>query len=560
MLRSRRCSQILHPIARAHSGALRSNRAGSAALIGASFLVALVVAAGGGIYFYTHQNNVESPASALLHRVSRGSFELSLTERGEIEAFKVTEIRSLVKSKNTTGIAILRIVPEGTEVKTGDFLVELDSSALVSESMLQRIAVNTAKAAEIEAHSLLETATISVREYTEGTYKQERQTIEGEVFVTEENLSRASDYYAYSQKLASKGYVNELQLEADRFAVEKAKKDLDTAKSKLKVLDEFTMPKLRNQLEGAAQIATAKWEAAKNSYELEVEKLRDLEDQISKCTITAPQPGIVKYAHETNRGGNQEFIVKEGALIRERQAIMILPTADAMQVKMTVNESLIQYIRPGMPASITPIGSGERVLSGTVQRVNQYPEAMGGRRWNVKEYLAYVSIDESAPELKAGLTASVNVECNRIVNTLQVPVQSLYAHGDAMYCFVWTVDGWKPKPVKQGPTNDKYFVIEGGLEEGDLVALNPRAYVELVKSQLPELSPEEQQRAVRTGARAGDGKGGEGRGSRGPGGADGGRGRGRGPGLDTSSAADKAPATSAQAEATTPAISAGAAE
>ena len=553
MLRSRRCSQILHTRALAHSA---SRRAGSTALIGASFVVALVVAAGGGIYFYTHQSSVESPASALLHRVSRGSFELSLTERGEIEAFKVTEIRSLVKSKNTTGIAVLRIVPEGTEVKTGDFLVELDSSALVSESMLQRIAVNTAKAAEIEAHSLLETADISVREYTEGTYKQERQTIEGEIFVTEENLSRATDFYAYSQKLAAKGYVNELQLEADGFAVEKAKKDLDTAKSKLRVLDDFTMPKLRNQLEGAAQIAKAKWEAAKNSYELEVEKLRDLEDQISKCTISAPQPGVVKYAHETNRGGNQEFIVKEGALIRERQAILILPTADAMQVKMTVNESLIQYIRPGMPASITPIGTGERVLRGTVQRVNQYPEAMGGRRWNVKEYLAFVSIDESVPELKAGLTASVNVECNRVVNTLQVPVQSLYAHGDGMYCFVWTDNGWKAKPVKQGPTNDKYFVIESGLEEGDQVALNPRAYVELVKSQLPELSPEEQQRAVRTGPR-GDGKSGEGRG---PGGADGRRGRGRGPGLDTSSAAGKAPEASAQADATTPANSAGAAE
>jgi multidrug efflux pump subunit AcrA (membrane-fusion protein) len=501
-------------------------RTGSTAVFGATFLVALVVAAGGGIYLWTQNHESTEPVNALLHRVARGSFELSITERGEIEAFKVTEIRSLVKSKNTTGIAILRIVPEGTEVKQGDFLVELDSSALVSEAMLQRITVNTAKAGEIESHSLFETAEISVREYLEGTYKQERLLIEAEIFVATENWNRAQDYFEYSQKLAAKGYVNELQLEADKFAVAKAEKDLDTAKSKLKVLDEFTKPKLQNQLEGAAQIANAKWEAAKNSYQLEVEKLKDIEDQIAKCTIVAPQAGIVKYAHETSRGGNQEFIVKEGALIRERQTIMILPAADAMQVKMTINESLIQYVRPGMPATITPVGTGDRVLRGTVTRVNQYPEAMGGRRWNVKEYLAFVSIDESAPELKAGLTASVNVECNRIVNALQVPVQAMYAHGDRMYCFVWNNGRWEARHVKQGPTNDKYFVIEQGLEEGDRVSLNPRAYVELVKSQLPELSPEEEQRAVQRGPQA-ELEAGEG-GPAGEAGRRGGRGRGRG--------------------------------
>ena len=178
-----------------------------------------------------------------------------------------------MKSKNTTGIAILRIVPEGTVVKKGDFLVELDSSALKAAADAQKILVNTAKAAEVEAHNIYDTAVIAKREYLEGTYMQERQTIESEVFVAEENLNRAKEYYAYSQKLAAKGYVNELQLEADHFAVEKAKKDLDTAKTKLKVLDEFTKPKMLKTLESDIVIAKAKWDSGKNSHELELEKL-----------------------------------------------------------------------------------------------------------------------------------------------------------------------------------------------------------------------------------------------------------------------------------------------
>ena len=89
------------------------------------------------------------------------------------------------------------------------------------------------------------------------------------MFVAEENLNRAKEYFTYSQQLASKGYVNETQLEADKFAVEKATKELDAAKTKLKVLDDFTKAKMVSTLESAIVIAKAKWESAQNSHELE---------------------------------------------------------------------------------------------------------------------------------------------------------------------------------------------------------------------------------------------------------------------------------------------------
>lgn len=472
-------------------------RTASSTVVGVSMIAALVVAAGGGIYWWAQRNGSTDGTDALLHTVARKDFELTVTERGEIESFDVTEVRSLVKSNNSAGAAILRIVPEGTEVQPGDFLVELDSSALEAERTTQLIAVNTAKAAEVEAHNLYETAKIAKLEYLEGTYLLERQTYESEQFVAEENLSRAKDYYLYSQKMAAKGYVNELQLEADRFAVEKANKDLEAAKKKLEVLDAHTKPKMMTQLESDILIGQAKWEAAQNSLKLEQEKLADIEDQIAKCMILAPQAGIVKYAHETDRRGDQEFIVEEGALIRERQTIIQLPNAASMQVKLTINESLVRYVQPGLPAKISLVGAGDHVLRGTVQKVNQYPEASGWRRANVKEYLAYVSVDESVPELRSGLTASVTIQAARVPDALQVPVQAIYAHGDHMYCFAYDAGNWEAREVKPGPTNDKFFVIESGLAEGDRVALNPRGYKDRVT--LPELSPEEQQRAVRLG-------------------------------------------------------------
>jgi HlyD family secretion protein len=470
-------------------------RLGGATIASATALVAVMLATGGGIWWWMQNRPTSNDANGiLLHTVEREDFELTVTERGEVEAFDVTEVRSLVKSNNTTGNAILRIVPEGTEVKKGDFLVELDSSALKTQRTSQKILVNAAKAAEVEAKNTYDTAVIAKREYLEGTNLQERQTIESEVFVAEENLNRAKEYYAYSQKLASKGYVNELQLEADRFAVEKAKKDLDTAKTKLHVLDEFTKPKMLSTLESAILIAKAKWDSGQNSHELELEKLKELDDQIAKCTMVAPEDGVVKYAHITDGRGDQEFIVDEGTVVRERQVIITLPNADSMRVNMVVNESLVQYVRPGLAAVISPVGFGDRVLHGYVEKINQYAEPTGWRQANVKEYKALVAIDEPTTELRSGMTTSVTIRCAEVPNALQVPVQAVYAHGRKMYCFVYDNGAWDAREIKPGPTNDKFFVVHSGLNEGDRVAMNPRGYVDQVK--LPKLSPEEAQRAV----------------------------------------------------------------
>jgi HlyD family secretion protein len=469
-------------------------RSGYLTGLSAAALGTMALILGVGIWWFVSSRNASKGDVVLLHTVERDNFELSVTERGEVEAFDLTEVRSLVKSNNTTGNAILRIVPEGTDVKKGDFLVELDSSALSASRTSQKILVNAAKALEVEARNNYDVAVIAKKEYLDGTYLQERQIIESEMFVAEENLNRAKEYFTYSQKLASKGYVNENQLEADHFAVEKANKDLDTAKTKLKVLDEFTKPKQVSTLESAIQIAQAKLDSARNSHELELEKLADLDDQIAKCTVTAPQDGIVKYAHIMDGRGDQEFIVEEGALVRERQTIITLPNAKSMRVNLNVNESLIQYVHPGLDASIRPVGFGDRVLHGVVERVNQYAEPTGWRQANVKEYKAYISIVDPPNDLRTGMTAAVTVRCAEVPNALQVPVQTVYAHGDKFYCMVYDGGHWQAREVKPGPTNDKFFVIESGLSAGDQVAMNPRAYVADV--QLPKLAPEEAQRAV----------------------------------------------------------------
>ena len=491
-------TKLLHSSALTRPASAPNRPAG---LAWAPLVVVMAAALGGGWYYLRARADAaaeRTPHDALLHTVERDDFELVITERGEIESVGGVLIKSEVRAKNSPGVAILDIVPEGATVAEGDFLVQLDSSALEEELLIQQINVNNAKAAAVEGKNLYDTAVITHKEYLEGLYVQERQTYESERFVAEETLSRAEEYLEYSKVLAAKGYVNELQLEADRFAVDKAQKDLDVAQTKIDVLDAFTKEKQDKQLYANILIAKAKWDAVENSYQLELSKLRDIEEQIAACQILSPAAGVVKYAHERNRRGDgSETVIEEGAIIRERQTIIRLPDASKMQVEVEVNESLVQYVREGMQATVTLVGATDRPLRGRVDSVNQYAEPDNWRRAGVKDYKAYVTIDEQSPIVKTGMTASVSISSIYVPAALQAPVQSVYAHGDRTYCFVERAGDLVAEPVVIGATNDRFFIIESGLDEEDRIALNPRRLADRVE--LPELAPEQSQQAVENG-------------------------------------------------------------
>ena len=225
--------------------------------------------------------------------------------------------------------------------------------------------------------------------------------------------------------------------------------------------------------------------AEKNSLRLEEEKLAEIEVQVAKCTIRAPRDGVVKYAHTEDRRGSEDFIVEEGAVVRERQVLIRMANTTSMRVAMTINESLVQYVEKGMPAAIRPVGAGGEVLRGEVEYVNQYAEPSGWRKANVKEYKAYVRVESPSESIRSGMTASVSIRSAYQPDVLLAPVQAVYIHGDTPYCFVRRGDRLEPRAVVCGPTNDKFFVIEKGLEEADQIAVNPRALADAV--QLPEI-------------------------------------------------------------------------
>jgi len=422
-------------------------------------------------------------------------FLQEVLERGEVASSSNVEVRCQVQSKTLIGTPILEIVPEGTYVQEGDFLLRLDDSALQADLVQQQIACNSSRALEIEGLADFEAAKLALEEYESGTFLQDKGLMESERFVAQENLRRAEEYLNYSMRLADRGYVTGVQLEADRFAVEKARKELENSSTKLNVLHRFTKLKTTNRLKANVETAEARWRSRQNSHNLDEERLKSLEDQLAKCRILAPTSGQVVYANLPSG----EPLIAEGKPVRERQIIVRLPDPKRMQVLARINESRIDRVRVGMKAKIRMDAFPNTVLMGTVRSVSEYPLPAASPYSTIKEYGAEITIDDAPPGARSGMTAQAAIEVERLENVLQVPVQAVLERGKRFYCVVESDGEIVAKEVKVGSANEQSVIISSGLEEGEQVVLAPQTYE--AKLSLPKVAKKADLPGTRAGGR-----------------------------------------------------------
>lgn len=450
-------------------------------MIGRVLLVLIAISGGAAFWYFGTGSTADPMANVLFHTVAAAPFIHDVVERGEIESGQNVEIRSEVRGyRSYNSFEIIWVIGEGTIVEEGDLLVRLDSSAMEEEEKLQQMDVTQAIAAFSKAENQLEAAKIAIKEYEDGIFTQDQQTFQAEITLAEETLRRAQEYFAYSSRLAAKGYVTSLQLEGDRFAVEKARLELERAQKKLSVLEQYTREKILKELESSMKVAEAELESCRERLSQKQKMLRFFTEQIENCTIRAPQSGQVVYANERGSRDASEFIVEPGTKVRERQAIIRLPDYNKMQIVCQINESKVSMVERGMPVTIHLDAFEGMELTGAVTKVNEYPEPIS--RWgsSVKKYATTIEVHNPPPTIRPGLTAELAIHVERLDSVVQVPVQAIHEHAGSYFCFVNTPEGIQPRPITVGSNNARFVVIADGLSPNDQVAMNPRALLDKV--------------------------------------------------------------------------------
>lgn len=432
----------------------------------------------------------EATPTYLTAEVTIGPFLNRVLEQGEVESSSSVEVRCEVRSRNSSGTNILEIVPEGTRVKQGEFLIELDDSALRQELIQQQIVVSGSESMLIEARTAFTAANLALEEYEGGTLKEQRETLLGALFVADENKRRADEYLEYSRKLAERGYVSQVQLDADKFAVKKAEKEQEVAQTKLQSLDKYTRRKMTNQLQADIQTAKAKLNAREKTFELDKLKLDEIEQQIAKCKIVAPVAGQVVYANDPRRSNNGELLIAEGLPVRERQILVRLPDPTRMRVLAKVHESRVSLVKKGITAEIVTDALADRTLTGTVASVSEYPlPSTSVYTSHIKEYAVEIEIHSPPEDLRPGMSSQVNLLVEHLDSVIQIPIGAAIARGDQFFCAVPKEDGtFETREIKVGSSNDTSIIVTEHLQVGEKVVLNPAEEI-LKKLDLPEVAP-----------------------------------------------------------------------
>lgn len=511
----------------------------------------------------------------ITHKVAYEDLQLTITERGALESAENSDIICRVKARSpnsTVSTTIRWVIEDGTQVKRGDRLIQLDDSALHEMLKAQKIVVDQARAAWVSAEKeyeivesqnrsdiatqklTLELAKLDLEKYEKGEYVQALQEIEGRLMIARSDLTMWEERAAWSQRMSQPGrrYVTTAQAQADEARLRSAEIALAKVLEEKRVLEKFTGPRNRKELigkieegqraleriEAQARAKEVKADADRRSkqsiYEQEQSRYYDIEEEIKKCLILAPQDGlVVYYVSEQSRfgSGSQQAIIAQGEPVREGQKLMRIPNLSRMMVNTKIHEAMVSRVRgdkyrktgfsesvqacmvfpvdplarlvsvlgfesiredfiadhraedqileaAGQQAKIRVEAFPDRLLDGEVRSVATVASQQDWMSADVKVYQALVTIKDEMPDLKPGMTAEVTIFTDSLrENVLTVPLQAILGSvdmGNKRRVYVLTPNGPEPREVVVGLSNDRMAVIESGLAEGEEVIVNPR--------------------------------------------------------------------------------------
>lgn len=467
-------------------------------------LVSLGLVAGGVFYFnFSNGNNLDT-IEPILTKVERGEFMSQVLDQGEVQSSENIEIRCQARARNGA-LSVISVVAEGTNVKPGDFLVRLDSTSFEKELETQKVAVANAETGVIQAEAALSAAKETLREYEQGVFVEKEKTIQNEIFdaetaiiTAEQEKKQAEAVLEHSKKLQNKGFITNQQLESDQYSVQRAdmqlskgKNSLSLAERKLEVLREITKQKEVNTLTSDIKAAEVKLKNQEEALKVELEQRQEIKDQIKNCEILVPEgvQGQVVLAKESSRRGD-DWVLEEGATVRENQVMIRLPNPDKMEVKALINEQSITRISKGLPVSIKVDALNNQILRGKVTRVNQYAESNGWISSSVRKYAVIVQILNPPAALKPGMNASCSIQVEYQEDVIKAPIQTIYAVGSRQFCLVKKGENdWETREVEVADDNSQVVWIKSGVEPGEELVMNPGAYTKYMD--LPEQNLEE---------------------------------------------------------------------
>ena len=319
-----------------------------------------------------------------------------------------------------------------------------------------------------DAEHALESATEENREELEQAYNAANSEYQAAQVQTD-NAKAAFD--AAREVYENKDTQVESLLDDYRDAVTDAQENVSDAEVALQEAEEQRELALHGNSNSvsSAQIATDQTVTEMN--------LADAQENIDKCTVTAPAAGTVTAVY-----------VNEGESNASGSLLFVIENLDELEIVTSVREYDIASLAVGMPAEIKTDATGDTVYSGQVKdiAITAQKDAYGNTVSSSNaEFDVTLSVDPGEGGLLVGMNGRATITTDSTEGVLAVLYSSLgYDENGAPYVMVARPqdDGTlvvEKVPVETGVETDfEVEVISDALAEGDLILDDPTAVAE----------------------------------------------------------------------------------
>ena len=388
---------------------------------------------------------------------------------------------------------ILSILDQGSHVRAGDVVCELDSSAFRDELQVQRLRYIQAKSRVEQARSLLEASEIGVREYEQGIFPQDVELIRHYISTCATGRDRAMRNLEWSRAVASRGLRTQGQVKVDSLLLQDAEISLHDARAMLQRLLKYTSKRILTSGKAKLEAIRADLLALESSSQREKTRLKKIAAMIVNCTIRAPRDGIVIHANRTNPWGLVDSPIREGLAVKPSQPIFRLLEPGRLQVKARINESQVERIKSGQIAWIRFDSCLDSLLRGKVTDITAIPAPVNGPVSDVRAYFATVRIESGNSEsLRAGLSAEVAFQVETRHRVTRIPLEAIRWIGGrtfaALAITATTGPPWQWQPIALGVSDTSFAEVVSGLEPGDQVVVDTES-LPAPEPALPEPMP-----------------------------------------------------------------------
>ena len=391
-------------------------------------------------------------------------FEISVSNSGELIAERSIEIKGpqMAQGRRSRGgrgnhmrrmdLKIQDIVPEGTMVREGDYIAQIDRTQY--DNTLKDEREKLQKETETLEMKLLDSAVVLTNL---------RDDIKNQTYAVEEAA---------------------ITLEQSKFeppaTIRKAQIDLDKQQRTLV------------QKKKAYALRVAQSEADIEHQRLRVTMgittVEDLEDFLSQFTVKAPSNGMVIYKKERN--GNKR---KAGSNVNQWDPVIAtLPDLSSMISRIYVNEIDISRVETGQKTQITVDAFPDKQFSGSVLTIANIGEQLPNS--DAKMFEVLIRIDGSDPALRPSMTTSNKIIIETYTDVISIPSECVNAGTDSIP-FVYLKNRTK-QIVVLGRSNEKHVIVEKGLKPGTQVYIIPPEEPEKYKLAGEELIPEIRQKIL----------------------------------------------------------------